>query len=199
RSAHYESAGAVLVDVERERHARRLARQALQACPARHHSCVAQMGGARQARSGERQRAGAVPGAGWIEPVVDAVLLAEAVAVKSTASQSTTTEVTETNTCETEITVKTFCLFTVSSVCVRVLRGSAFVQCAWCSFSIAWLMNASISCAGRAPAVRATSRPCANTASVGIDRIPNRSPRSGSASVFTFTTRTRPAWWAATF
>ena len=43
--------------------------------------------------------------------------------------------------------------------------------------------------AGRAPAVRATSRPPLNTAIVGIERIAKRSPSSGTASVFTLTTR----------
>src|SRR5262245_42793326 len=52
--------------------------------------------------------------------------------------------------------------------------------------------------AGRAPDVRATSRPAKNTAIVGIDRIVKRSPSSGSASVLTFTTTYRPALLAAT-
>ena len=42
----------------------------------------------------------------------------------------------------------------------------------WLNASV---MNASMSAAGRAPAVRATSRPRANTAMVGIERIPRRS------------------------
>ena len=49
--------------------------------------------------------------------------------------------------------------------------------------------NASISAAGRAPLVRATSRPPSNTAMVGIERMRKRSPSSGTASVFTLTTR----------
>ena len=47
--------------------------------------------------------------------------------------------------------------------------------------------KASMSRAGRAPVVLATSRPSANTAIVGMERMTNRSPSSGSASVFTFT------------
>ena len=50
-------------------------------------------------------------------------------------------------------------------------------------------MNDSISGAGRAPVVRPASLPSLNTAIVGIDMIRNRSPRSGSASVFTLTMR----------
>jgi len=49
--------------------------------------------------------------------------------------------------------------------------------------------NVSISAAGRAPLVRATSRPPSNTAMVGIERMRKRSPSSGTASVFTLTTR----------
>ena len=49
--------------------------------------------------------------------------------------------------------------------------------------------NASMSAAGRAPLVRATSRPPSNTAMVGIERMRKRSPSSGTASVFTLTTR----------
>jgi hypothetical protein len=59
--------------------------------------------------------------------------------------------------------------------------------------------NASISAAGRAPAVRPRSRPPANTAIVGIDRMPKRSPSSDTASVFTLTTSRRPACRSAIF
>src|SRR5262249_47809832 len=59
--------------------------------------------------------------------------------------------------------------------------------------------NASIAGEGRAPAVRVTSCPCSNTAIVGIDRMRKRSPSSGTASVFTLTTRKRPAADRATF
>src|SRR5258708_22336197 len=55
-----------------------------------------------------------------------------------------------------------------------------------------------MSAAGRAPAVRPTSRPPPNTAIVRIDRILNRSPSSGMASVFTFRIRYSPACLAAT-
>ena len=54
---------------------------------------------------------------------------------------------------------------------------------------VAWAMKASISAAGLAPVVRAASRPPEKTASVGIERMPWRAPRSLSASVFTLTTR----------
>ena len=54
---------------------------------------------------------------------------------------------------------------------------------------MAFSTNASMSRAGRAPAVRAISRPPQRPAIVGIDRMPNRSPRSLRASVLTFTTR----------
>ena len=53
-------------------------------------------------------------------------------------------------------------------------------------------MNASMSAAGRAPVVRAISRPPQNTAIVGMDRMPKRSPRSASASVLTLTTSELP-------
>ena len=54
--------------------------------------------------------------------------------------------------------------------------------------AIALSTNASMSFAGRAPAVRPISFPSANTAIVGIERMPQRSPRSVSTSVFTLTT-----------
>src|SRR5262249_35073455 len=72
---------------------------------------------------------------------------------------------------------------------------------AWCvSYRRATVdcMNASMSAAGRAPDVRPASFPPTNTAIVGIDWILNRSPRSGSASVFTLTIRNRPALRPAT-
>src|SRR6476620_3208657 len=50
-----------------------------------------------------------------------------------------------------------------------------------------------------APDVRAASRPPSKIAIVGIDRIRYRSPSSGSASVLTFTTISRPPLDAATF
>src|SRR3954452_20597061 len=53
-------------------------------------------------------------------------------------------------------------------------------------------MNASMSAAGRAPAVRPRSLPPLNTAIVGMDRIPNRSPSSGIASVFALRIRYFP-------
>ena len=48
--------------------------------------------------------------------------------------------------------------------------------------------------AGLAPLSRASSLPPAKTASVGIERMPKRWPRSDSSSVFTLTTRAWPAW-----
>ena len=81
-----------------KRDARRLARAAPDAGATRDHSGLAQVGSAGQARSGQRQRARAFPGAGWIEPLADAVLLAEADGLNRAtafALQSSTTEDTE--------------------------------------------------------------------------------------------------------
>ena len=74
RSPHSESIRAVLADVERKGDDGRLAAPASGFLPARRDSGEAEMGDPRQARSGERQRARAVPRSGWPEPVADSVL-----------------------------------------------------------------------------------------------------------------------------
>src|SRR6185436_11266690 len=66
-------------------------------------------------------------------------------------------------------------------------------------FLSAFVTNVSMSDAGRAPAARAISRPFLKTAMVGMDRMPSRSPTAATSSVFSFTTRSRPAVRAATF
>jgi hypothetical protein len=53
--------------------------------------------------------------------------------------------------------------------------------------------SASIAEADWAPTARVTSRPSWKIASVGMDRMPNRSARSGLSSVLTLTTRALPA------
>src|SRR5439155_6468676 len=62
----------------------------------------------------------------------------------------------------------------------------------------AWAMNASMAAAGRAPVVRATSRPSEYIAKVGMERIWSRWPSSFKASVLTLTTMKRPPARAAT-
>src|SRR5690606_29906651 len=78
RPAHREPVRAVLADVESQRLARRVAAARAAPLPAHHRSRRIEVGSARQARPAERERASAVPGAGRPEPVVDAILLAQA-------------------------------------------------------------------------------------------------------------------------
>lgn len=140
---------AVLAHVESRGLARRVAARRAAALSPYRDSGRTEVGGARQARSAQRERAGSVSRARRVEPLVDALLLASARRGRPTQAR-------------------------------RPGQRAAAVACA---------MNDSMSLAGRAPVVRVTSRPPANTARVGMERMPWRAPRSFSASVFTFTTR----------